>query len=124
MLVLAAAVARTITPERQTRPRRTVRRRQQQRKPHSSYDTSSAAPALPLRAGERFVNLTMPEPYTPTAPQGGTDEYRCVIFDPHLTTPTFLAGSQFQPQNTPMVHHAIVLIHRRDNPNPPREGDF
>jgi hypothetical protein len=62
-----------------------------------------------LRAGERFVNLTMPEPYTPTAPQGGTDEYRCVIFDPHLTTPTFLAGSQFQPQNMPMVHHGVVF---------------
>ena len=77
--------------------------------PHTSHDTSSAAPALPLRAGERFVNLTMPEPYTPTAPQGGTDEYRCVILDPHLTTPTFLSGSQFQPQNTPMVHHAIVF---------------
>jgi hypothetical protein len=77
--------------------------------PHTSHDTSSAAPALPLRAGERFVNLTMPEPYTPTAPQGGTDEYRCLILDPHLTTPTFMAGSQFQPQNTPMVHHAVVF---------------
>ena len=77
--------------------------------PHPSHDTSSAAPALPLRAGERFVNLTMPEPYTPAAPNGGTDEYRCVIIDPHLTRPTFLSGTQFQPQNTPMVHHAIVF---------------
>ena len=77
--------------------------------PHTSHGTSSAAPALPLRAGERFANLTMPEPYTPAAPQGGTDEYRCVILDPHLTTPTFLSGSQFQPQNTPMAHHAIIF---------------
>src|SRR6476620_11425354 len=76
--------------------------------PHPDH-TTSATPALPLRAGERFVNLTMPEPYTPAAPNGGTDEYRCVILDPHLTTPTFLAGSQFQPQNTPMVHHAVVF---------------
>ena len=67
------------------------------------------APPQPLRAGERFVNLTMPEPYTPSAPQGGTDEYRCVILDPTLTNPAFLSGSQFQPQNTPMVHHAIVF---------------
>jgi hypothetical protein len=51
----------------------------------------------------------MPEPYTPTAPQGGTDEYRCLILDPHLSMPTFLSGSQFQPQNTPIVHHAIVF---------------
>jgi hypothetical protein len=77
--------------------------------PHMAHDTSAAAPALPLRAGERFVNLTMPEPYAPYAPQGGTDEYRCVIIDPHLTTPTFLSGSQFQPQNAPIVHHAIVF---------------
>ena len=51
----------------------------------------------------------MPKPYTPSAPQGGTDEYRCVILDPQVTTPTFLPGSQFQPQNAPMVHHAIVF---------------
>ena len=76
---------------------------------HTSHDITSAAPAQPLRAGERFVNLTMPEPYTPSTPNGGTDEYRCVILDPHLTTPAFLSGSQFQPQNTPMVHHAIVF---------------
>lgn len=62
-----------------------------------------------MRAGEQFVNLAMPEPYTPSAPQGGTDEYRCVILDPHLTKPTFLSGSQFQPQNAPIVHHAIVF---------------
>ena len=74
--------------------------------PHTGHDTS---PALPLRPGERFVNLTMPEPYTPSAPQGGTDEYRCVILDPQVTTPEFLSGSQFQPQNAPMVHHAIVF---------------
>lgn len=76
---------------------------------HTSHDTSTAAPALPLRASERFVNLAMPEPYTPSAPQGGTDEYRCMIIDPHLTKPTFLSGSQFQPQNTSMVHHAVVF---------------
>ena len=64
--------------------------------PHPSHDTSSAAPALPLRAGERFVNLTMPEPYTPT-PRSGAGEYRCLI-DPHLTMPTFLSGRQFQPR--------------------------
>ena len=83
--------------------------------PHTSHDTTAAAAALPLRAGERFVNLAMPEPYTPTAPQGGTDEYRCLILDPHLTTPTFLAGSQFQPQNTPMVHHAVVFAVTPEN---------
>jgi Copper type II ascorbate-dependent monooxygenase, C-terminal domain len=31
------------------------------------------------------------------------------VVDPHLTTPAFLTGTQFQPQNVPIVHHAIVF---------------
>lgn len=66
-------------------------------------------PAAPLRAGERFVNLSLPEPYRPAAPNGGTDEYRCFLVDPRLTERAFLTGSQFLPQNADLVHHAIVF---------------
>ncbi|MBE1490055.1 monooxygenase [Plantactinospora soyae] len=65
--------------------------------------------AAPLRSGERFVNLTMPQPYRPVAPNGGTDEYRCFLVDPKLTEQGFLTGSQFLPQNTDIVHHAIFF---------------
>src|SRR5947207_5647087 len=51
----------------------------------------------------------MPQPYTPTAPNGGTDEYRCFLVDPKLTSMAYLTGSQFMPQNTAIVHHAIFL---------------
>jgi hypothetical protein len=68
-----------------------------------------APPAAPLRAGERFVNLTMPQRYAPSAPNGGTDEYRCFIVDPKLTTDSYLTGSQFLPQNVDIVHHAIFF---------------
>ena len=74
--------------------------------PHTS---SPIAAAQPLRAGERFLNLTVSKPYTPSPPNGGTDDYRCLVVDPHLTTPAFLTGTQFQPQNVPIVHHAIVF---------------
>lgn len=67
------------------------------------------APTAPLRAGEHFVNLSMARPYTPQAPNGGTDEYRCLVLDPHLTKAQFLTGTQFQPGNVPIVHHAIVF---------------
>ena len=77
MIVLAAAVARTITPERQTRSRRTGPPPPTARNPHTSYDISPAAPALPLRAGKGFLNLTMPEPYTPTL-RSGAGENRCL----------------------------------------------
>ena len=70
--------------------------------------TGSVAPAQPLRAGEQFRTVTMPQPYTPSVPHGGTDEYRCIVLDPHLTKPTFLTGTQFLPQNVPIAHHAIV----------------
>ena len=78
--------------------------------PHAGHDTSSPVPApQPLRTGERFVDLTVSKPYTPSPPHGGTDDYRCLVVDPHLTTPAFLTGTQFQPQNVPIVHHAIVF---------------
>ena len=69
----------------------------------------SAPPAEPLRAGERFQSLSMPASYTPKAPNGGTDEYRCFLVDPGLTSEAYLTGSQFLPQNAAIVHHAIFF---------------
>ncbi|MET8148809.1 monooxygenase [Actinoplanes sp. NPDC049668] len=78
--------------------------------PAQSGHGHAAPPSqAPLRAGERFVTLTMPQPYTPVAPDGGTDEYRCFLVDPKLTTEASLTGSQFLPQNADIVHHAIFF---------------
>src|SRR5262245_5640487 len=84
-------------------------------RPASGEQTTEAppptdtTPAAPLRTGERFLRLAMPHTYTPVPPNGGTDEYRCFLVDPHLTTSTFLTGSQFLPQNAKVVHHAILF---------------
>jgi hypothetical protein len=75
--------------------------------PHSSHGVTAAAPPVALRPGERFVDLALPQPYTPAAPNGGTDEYRCFLVDPKLTRPAYLTGSRFLPQNADIVHHAI-----------------
>ncbi|WP_436533670.1 monooxygenase [Actinoplanes sp. HUAS TT8] len=75
--------------------------------PHAGHTLGSAPPPTPLRAGERFVDLALPQPYTPQAPNGGTDDYRCFLVDPGLTSASYLTGSQFQPQNAAIVHHAI-----------------
>jgi hypothetical protein len=78
--------------------------------PHTSHGSSGALPSpAPLRAGEHFINLTMPQPYTPAAPGGGTDEYRCFLVDPNLASQQYLTGSQFEPQNAEIVHHAIFF---------------
>ncbi|NAS27073.1 monooxygenase [Herbidospora sp. NEAU-GS84] len=70
---------------------------------------ASTAPAQPLRDGERFVTLTMPEPYTPKGPNGASDDYRCFLIDPGTQGTGFLTGAQFQPLNLAIVHHAIFF---------------
>jgi hypothetical protein len=78
---------------------------------HAGHEHGSGAipVAAPLRTGERFVTLRMPQPYEPVAPHGGTDEYRCFLVDPKLTADAYLTGSQFLPQNAAIVHHAIFF---------------
>ncbi|GAB7048294.1 monooxygenase [Catenuloplanes indicus] len=73
------------------------------------HEYQAPPPAAPLRDGERFQELTMARPYTPQAPDGATDEYRCFMIDPGLTEAAFLTGSQFLPQNHEIVHHAIFF---------------
>lgn len=62
----------------------------------------------PLRPGERFETVGLARAFTPVPPSGATDEYRCFLVNPHITTTTFLMGSQFEPQNGAIVHHAIL----------------
>lgn len=76
---------------------------------HDTHAAGSPPPAAALRPGERFSTLTMAQPYTPVAPDGATDEYRCFLVDPGLTKAAYLTGSQFLPQNAAIVHHAIFF---------------
>jgi hypothetical protein len=76
---------------------------------HTGHAARTVPAAAPLRSGERFMSLTMAEPYTPEGAGGGTDDYRCFIIDPALTGEVFLTGTQFQPQNADIVHHAIFF---------------
>ncbi|HEU5474661.1 MAG TPA: hypothetical protein VFV67_28775 [Actinophytocola sp.] len=74
----------------------------------SSHGHGGPPPAAaPLRAGERFQEVGLGQPYRPVPPEGGTDEYRCFLIDPRLTEPAYLTGSQFLPQNAELVHHGI-----------------
>ncbi|MEN3304996.1 MAG: hypothetical protein V7603_1198 [Micromonosporaceae bacterium] len=77
--------------------------------PHASESARATPSAAPPRPGEHLVTLRMSQPYTPVAPSGGTDEYRCFLVDPKLTSTAYLTGSQFMPQNAAIVHHAIFF---------------
>ena len=74
--------------------------------------TTTTAPAgsEPLRAGERRVTVRMPAAYTPSAPTGvGTDDYRCFLLDPKITTDSYITGFNVRPGNPDVVHHVILF---------------
>jgi hypothetical protein len=66
----------------------------------------------PLRTGERFVDVTLPVAYTPTAEGPGTDDYRCFVLDPGLQRDSLVAGVDILPDNPTLVHH--VIVHKVD----------
>src|SRR6476661_1160698 len=76
---------------------------------HSAH-VATPAPEAPLRRGERFVTLRMPTAYTPKAPTApGTDDYRCFLLDPHLTSKAVVTGINVLPGNPDVVHHVILF---------------
>jgi hypothetical protein len=75
--------------------------------------TTRTAPAptqvalAPARPGESLVTLTVPGgSYTPSAPNGGTDDYRCFLLDSPQQADSYITGTAFQP-GSGLVHHAI-----------------
>jgi hypothetical protein len=76
---------------------------------HNGHAAQAAAPASPLRAGEWFTQLAIPQPYQPVPPPGATDDYRCFLVDPGLTRRAYLTGSEFLPEHAGLVHHAIFF---------------
>src|SRR4051794_14335185 len=76
-------------------------------------DPVEAVAPKPLRPGETRMSLRIPKTYTPSAPNGvGTDDYRCFLLDPHLTSPRYLTGAFVKPDNRNVVHH--VILYRAD----------
>src|SRR5207247_381844 len=89
--VIAASLAactstRDATPDSSSRPA-----------PSTSSTSAGAQPRAPqvavaaLRPGERWIDLAMPGgSYRPQAEAGGTDDYRCILLDPKITSAAFL----------------------------------
>ena len=80
---------------------------------HHPASPASATPAPatePLRAGERFVDVSLPVPYEPRVEGTGTDDYRCFVLDPVLERDSLVAGVDIKPGNPALVHH--VIVHR------------
>ncbi|HJQ03134.1 MAG TPA: hypothetical protein VJ851_16175 [Jatrophihabitans sp.] len=73
------------------------------------HGAPGSVPIAALRPGERWITLPMPGgTYRPQAEAGGTDDYRCILLDPKISTDTYLSGVVLEPGNPNLVHHAIL----------------
>jgi len=69
-------------------------------------DTPIDAPAVDMNTIEHDVTIRAAAPYAGTAEHA--DDYRCQIFDiPHDQT-AWVIGMEFMPEQTAVVHHAVV----------------
>lgn len=57
----------------------------------------------------RTYTATMPKAHLPSAPNGGTDDYRCFLIDPHVQEDSLITSVQFLPQQRKLMHHAIFF---------------
>lgn len=45
----------------------------------------------------------------PSAPNGGTDDYRCFLIDPKIQADSLITSVEFLPQQRKLMHHAILF---------------
>ncbi len=61
----------------------------------------------------KTLTLTMPHPYKPVFTKGSTDDYHCILLNPHVTANSYVVASEFHPGSGPSsveVHHAILFL--------------
>ena len=57
----------------------------------------------------KTYSVKMTKAHLPTAPNNGTDDYRCFLLDPKVSEDSIIRTIQFIPQKKNYVHHAIVF---------------
>jgi hypothetical protein len=77
-------------------------------------------PAAQAAAAERIdgqpvttLTLTMSHAYKPVFTNGSTDDYHCILLNPHVTKNSYVVASEFHPGSGPSsveVHHAILFL--------------
>ena len=77
-----------------------------------SVDVDQATPVVATGGVRRLENVDV-EVFGEGTYQGvrhQPDEYRCFVFDPGFTEDTWIAGFEFVPDQTEIVHHAIGYL--------------
>lgn len=54
-------------------------------------------------------SVTMVKAHLPSAPNKGTDDYRCFLLDPKVKEDSIIRSVEFIPQRRNYVHHAIIF---------------
>lgn len=57
----------------------------------------------------KTYTATMTKAHLPSAPYGGTDDYRCFLIDPQLSQDSLITSVEFLPQQRKLMHHAILF---------------
>ncbi len=70
-------------------------------------DEPPAPPPAPERLPRVDVDVQVTEPFTPS-PRVGKDELRCFLLPHHFETATYVTGTDVQPSNRRIAHHAIL----------------
>jgi hypothetical protein len=65
--------------------------------------------AMAASAKTKVYTVTMKKAHLPSAPNKGTDDYRCFLLDPKVTEDSIIRSIQFIPQRKNYVHHAIIF---------------
>lgn len=60
-------------------------------------------------AKSKFYVAKMVKAHLPSAPNNGTDDYRCFLLDPKVTEDSIIKSVEFVPQKKAYVHHAIMF---------------
>ena len=72
----------------------------------------------------RKYSATMAKAHLPTAPNKGTDDYRCFLLDPKVKEDSIIRSIEFIPQRKNYVHHAIIFRVTDMEPPLKRENDL
>ena len=74
-----------------------------------SHGLKAKKPKATAAANVKKYSVTMAKAHLPSAPNKGTDDYRCFLLDPKVKEDSIVRSIEFIPQRKDYVHHAIIF---------------
>ena len=68
----------------------------------------NVAPSFSTPTSKIYI-AKMTKPHLPSAPNGGSDDYRCFLVDPKIQENSLITSVEFLPEQRAMMHHAILF---------------